>query len=336
MQDSLLLDEVDLAVFHALEIAPRATWAAVGQAVGIDPVTALRRWAALEEANLAWVTAYPLLARGTTAMILEIECTANCVRSVAAVVARSAFAMSVDIVSGSSDILVLAGASTGRALNDFVLSQLPLIPGVMKVTSHPVVAVHVDSGLAAEGALGRGSRKSLPTHRRETLVPSASPVDDLDWALCLQLSRDGRTSVAALARAVNASEATVKRRLSKLSSDGALHVRAVLAPAASPQAVLVWLGLRVPPGDVGAAVSSVGRMPGVKFAGLVAGSHNLQVKLVLSHIAVLEAFESRIHRNNPQIHVATRMVVLESVRHIARIFDQKGFPAETVSIDIRS
>ena len=336
MQDSDAIDEVDLAIFHALEIAPRATWAAVGQAVGIDPVTAARRWTALEEANLAWVTSYPLLARETTAMLVEIHCSAHCVRSVAAVVARCSLAMSVDIVSGTSDILVLAGGASARVLRDFVLSRLPVIEGVLRVTTHPIVAVHVDSGLVAEGSLTQSSRQTLPAHRRGTLVPTALPADDLDWALCLELSRHGRMSVAALSRAAGATEPTVKRRLSKLTSDGALHLRAVLAPAAAPQQVVVWLRLQVPPDEVAASVSAIARMTGVKFVALVAGPDNLEVQVVLSNIAVLEALESRIHRNHPHIRISNRTVVLEHVRHIARVFDERGLASETVSIDIRS
>ncbi|MET7782244.1 AsnC family protein [Streptomyces mirabilis] len=54
-----LVDETDLALVHALQIAPRAPWTAVGQALGIDPMTAARRWARLTGTGCAWVTCYP-------------------------------------------------------------------------------------------------------------------------------------------------------------------------------------------------------------------------------------------------------------------------------------
>lgn len=336
VQDSITLDETDLAIFHALELAPRASWAAVGQAVGVDAVTAARRWSVLEEAELAWVTAYPLLTRETVAMFLEIECESSCVRSVAAVIARCPHAVSVDIVSGGSDIFMMAGATDRRALSTFVLSILPQVEGVKKVTSHPVVAVHVDSGLVGAGSLGRDAREMLPTDKRGSLVPSTSPADDLDWALSAQLSRNGRQSIAALSRSTGASETTVKRRLSKLTSDGALHLRAVMAPGAIANHVPVWLGLQVIPGEIADALSTIGRLPGVKFAGLVAGPDNLQVKAVLPHIAMLEAFEARLHRGNPRIHIAKRMVVLEPVRHVSRVFDHRGRVSATVLVDIRT
>ncbi|MFZ8477751.1 AsnC family protein, partial [Staphylococcus aureus] len=43
MQELKTLDEIDLAIFHVLEISPRAPWTTVGAAVGIDAVTAARR-----------------------------------------------------------------------------------------------------------------------------------------------------------------------------------------------------------------------------------------------------------------------------------------------------
>lgn len=335
MHDSHLLDELDLAIFHAVELSPRASWATIGAAVDVDPVTVARRWDALEADGLAWVMSYPLLTRETTGAFIEIECRADAVRSVAAMVARDPHAVFVDIVSGSSDIFVLAGAMSTAALSEFVLCKVPTIPGVKKVSSQPIVAIHVESGFMASGSLERGSLELFPMEKRGTLMPSSGRVDDLDWALCLEMSRDGRMPVAALARATGASESTVKRRLSKLFADGALQCRAKLAPAAFSSKAIVWLGIQVPPADVPDTVRAIARLAGVKSVSLVAGPNNLLAKVVLPHIAVLEAFESRIHQSNPNLWIVNRMVVLETVRLMSRIMDRNGRATETVSIDIR-
>ncbi|MFF2513469.1 Lrp/AsnC family transcriptional regulator [Streptomyces sp. NPDC058086] len=46
------LDELDRGVVHALQIHPRAPWTLVGEVLGVNPVTAARRWHRLEEAGL--------------------------------------------------------------------------------------------------------------------------------------------------------------------------------------------------------------------------------------------------------------------------------------------
>ena len=332
----MLPDETDLAIFHAVELAPRASWAAVGAAVGVDPVTAARRWDAMQEADLAWVTCYPLLTREMAAAFLQIQCTVACVRAVAAIIAELPNAMTVEIVSGSSDIFMVACAKSQQDLSELILESLPRIPGVEKILSQPTVATHLDRGLAAAGSLEPGSRSRLPAANRSTLVPSTGRIDDLDWAICLELARDGRSSIAALARAVAASESSVRRRVSQLTSGGALHVRAALAPAALPTSAIVWVSLRVPAGDVGEAVSRITRLAETTYLGLSAGPTNMQVRVALPHLAALEAFETRIHQINPRIDIDGRMVVLEIVRYASRTFDKSGRVTGTVSNDIRS
>jgi len=328
-------DEIDLAIFHALEISPRASWTRVGAAVGIDPATAARRWEAMRESGRAYVTSYPLLTRETNAAFISVRCGADRVRSVATAIAEDAHAVYVDIVSGGSDILVLAGAASSAALAAFVLDRLPAIAGVDAVVPQPVVAVHVESGFAAPGVLPRGARELLKGDRRGTLRPSVGRVDDLDWLICLELSRDGRASVADIARATGASSSTVARRLSRLVTEGALRVRAKLVPSARPRSPVVWLGMRVPPAAVSETVRDIARLTGVNNVSLVAGAHNLLTKVTLPHLAALEAFEAKIHQSNPDILVASRRVVLEQVRHLSRIFDARGDVAKIVSIDHR-
>ena len=54
-QDSV--DELDLMLINALQLAPRASWNAIGSVLAVDPVTAARRWERLQSTGLAWVTA---------------------------------------------------------------------------------------------------------------------------------------------------------------------------------------------------------------------------------------------------------------------------------------
>ncbi|SIR93775.1 Lrp/AsnC family transcriptional regulator [Microbacterium sp. RURRCA19A] len=335
MQKSTVPDEIDLAIFHALELAPRASWTTVGAAVGIDAATAARRWEAMRAANRAYITSYPLFTREGRGAFVEIACRADRVRDVASRVARDSHALRVDIVSGRSSIFVVTVATSAAGLNSFILDRLPRIPNVERVVAHPVVAVHAEGGFAAAGALSRSARRILPKPRRGTIVPSAVPVDDLDWRICVELARDGRASIAQLSRTTGAPPSTVARRLRRLDAEGALRVRALLAPSASVGGVLVWLGVRVPPVGVSEVVRTIARFAGVISVSLVAGDYNLFVEVALPHLAALEPFEASVQRADPEIRIVARMVVLHHVRQLSRIFDAQGDVAEIASIDLR-
>lgn len=114
-----------------------------------------------------------------------------------------------------------------------------------------------------------------------------------------------------------------------------MHLRAGLAPSASPQGALVWLSIRVPPADVSVTVRDIGRLAGVTSVSLVAGAYNLLVKVALPHLAALEIFEATIQQADPGIRIVSRRVVLDQVRSVSRIFDVRGDAVKIVSIDLR-
>ncbi|MFG2472878.1 hypothetical protein ACGFXB_46870 [Streptomyces canus] len=60
---------------HALQIRPRAPWTLVGEGLAVNPVTAARRWHRMENAGLAWVTAYPRLTNSRIVVtgIVEVD-----------------------------------------------------------------------------------------------------------------------------------------------------------------------------------------------------------------------------------------------------------------------
>ncbi|RIQ20438.1 AsnC family protein [Jiangella rhizosphaerae] len=70
------LDEADLALRHAVQLAPRAPWQRIGLVLGVDPVTAARRWARLSESGAAWFALHPAL-DGLTFAFVEVGCAAS-------------------------------------------------------------------------------------------------------------------------------------------------------------------------------------------------------------------------------------------------------------------
>jgi DNA-binding Lrp family transcriptional regulator len=336
MREFVGIDEVDLAIVHVIEHAPRAPWAVVGSLVGIDASTAARRWERLERTGTAWVTCYPAVLRTQATALVELGCAARSAVSVAAQVARDPRAQFVDVTTGGADILVTVVAENFRALTAYVLAELRAIDGVTSVRTHPVLAVHAEGNLVGAGSLEKVALRQLPTPEHGELASAADVVDELDWELCLALSRDGRASLSSLRRALGASEATVRRRMAKLTRIGALRMMVELATAQTAHPLTVWYAARIGGHALPAAVAAVAAMPNVKAVTSVAGPANLVFKATFADLARINAFEARLAELAPGVSVTDRKVVLRPVRLMSRLLDADGHAREVVSVDIRA
>ena len=336
MSNSVSIDEIDRAIVHAVERSPRASWKTLGAAVGVDAATVARRWMRLEDSGIAWATCYPLLTQDATSALVELKCQTGALQQVAATVARDPQAQFVDIVSGRSDILITAISVGQRALARYVLARLPAIPGVQEVSTQPIISVDFEGGYAAAGSLERSSLALLPTPEHGRLVRSSTPVDDLDWALCVHLSRDARQSVTALSNAIGASESTIKRRLARLTDEGTLRMMVEFAPDVAGNDTLVWLSARIPPPERRRALQEISLIPNVKAIVSTAGPDNLVVKTALRNIAALEGFEARLTDINASLSITDRKVVLQPIRLMSRLVNESGRATEAVSIDVRN
>ena len=103
---------------HALQIHPRAPWTLVGDVLGVNPVTAARRWHRLEDAGLAWVTAYPRLsdARIVVTAVVEIDTEPGVGEEVAEALAADPAVANVKLTAGSRD-LVADRADRGTSMS---------------------------------------------------------------------------------------------------------------------------------------------------------------------------------------------------------------------------
>ncbi len=336
MRVSVGIDELDLAIFHVIEHAPRAPWAVVGALVGVDASTAARRWQRLESTGAAWVTCYPALLRSQAIALVELGCPAHAVARAAAEVAQHPWAQFVDITTGAADILATVVADSFHALSSHVLERLSLIDGVTSVRTHPVLAVHSEGNLVGAGSLDKATLRRLPAPEHGQLASVVDGVDDLDWELCLALSRDGRASVSSLGRDLGASEATVRRRVAKLTRIGALRMMVELASAHTAHPVTAWYSARVPPTALTGAAEAIAAMPTIKAVTSVAGPANLVFKATFQDLGHVNRFDAILAQAAPEVSVTDRKLVLRPVRLMSRLLDATGHARQVVSVDIRS
>ena len=102
------LDELDYLLITALQTSPRAEWAQIGKALGVDASTAARRWNRLTEAGNAWLSCYTVAVGAVVPIIafIEVDCAAGALHEVAAEIADDPHLITIEHVTGARDLLL--------------------------------------------------------------------------------------------------------------------------------------------------------------------------------------------------------------------------------------
>ncbi|WHX15635.1 Lrp/AsnC family transcriptional regulator [Streptomyces malaysiensis subsp. malaysiensis] len=236
MKFSADLDETDLALVNALQTAPRASWALVGRALGISPVTAARRWKRLTKAGLAWVTAYGggFIARHHVEAFVEVDCVPSQLSSVVAGLVEQPQVASVEHTSGQQDLLLTVLVSDLAALSRLLTDVIGRLDGVLATRSQIVTELLTEGSRWDLRALDRDQRQIMHDGRDDLAVqePDPTPAPE-DIPLMLALGRDGRLGYQELAQRTGMGESTARRRTSRLLRAGVLVPRCEIAHSRS-------------------------------------------------------------------------------------------------------
>ncbi|RFC70816.1 Lrp/AsnC family transcriptional regulator [Streptomyces sp. AcE210] len=322
------LDELDRGVVHALQVHPRASWALVGEVLGVDPVTAARRWRRLEQAGLAWVTAYPRLtdARIVVTGVIEVDTEPGAAEDVARALADDPAVPNVKLTAGGRDVVASVQTRTLDELSRLSGSLFRPIPGVRATRTH------VSTGLPTEGSRWRlRSLDAAQTGRLEQEARPPAPTgstaparwDSLDARLLELLSVDGRMSLRDLSAASGAPLTTVRRRVASLLASRLL-LRCDLARPLSGWPLSAVYFASVPGQYLEETSRVLSQVPEVRSCAITAGPHNLVVDVWLRTLHDVHTFEAHLSRRLPRLTVADRSVVLRTVKHMGRLLDRGG------------
>ncbi|GCB52466.1 Lrp/AsnC family transcriptional regulator [Streptomyces sp. NL15-2K] len=322
------LDELDRGVVHALQIHPRAPWTLVGEVLGVNPVTAARRWHRLEEAGLAWVTAYPRVSntRIVVTGVIEVDTEPGSAEDVAGAFAADPAVPNIKLTAGGRDLVVNVQA---RGLDELARRTTLLFqrtPGIRATRTH------VSTGIPTEGSRWRlRSLDEAQSARFEAALPPAglpAPAaeagwDELDAGLLELLSTDGRMALRELATRTGASLTTVRRRLQSLLASR-LVLRCDLARPLSGWPLSAVYFASVPGQYVEETSRALAGVREVRSCAITAGPHNLVIDVWLRELHDVHAFEAHLSRKLPRLTVADRSVVLRTVKHMGRLLDHDG------------
>ncbi|UQA97674.1 Lrp/AsnC family transcriptional regulator [Streptomyces halobius] len=340
MQDpAKLLSEDDLALIHALQLHPRASWTELGRALGVDPVTVSRRWSRLSARGEAWVgvSPGPHLFEQVCVAFIEIDCAVGSPATVVRTLSRHPHTLTIERAAGAHDLLATVATRDLPAMSRYTLDVLPSVPGVSAVRARIVTHMFAEGGRWRIAALASGQRAQLSADA-ETPPTNRGPrqITPSDRAIIARLVRDGRASYQALAAALGTSASTVKRRIDQLTRLGLLRFRCDFARPLGGWPVAVTFWAQVPPLDLPDIGHSLIRLPETRNCAAVSGTQNLILQASLHSVADVLRFETHLATTHPSLDIAERVITLRHEKLLGHILDPHARSVGVVPLDVWS
>ncbi|MFJ8363572.1 Lrp/AsnC family transcriptional regulator [Streptomyces sp. NPDC093984] len=335
MQDSFILDEADLSLINVMQIAPRATWTEVGKVLGVNAVTATRRWERLSAHGVAWVTAYPNLSWWTEhncLAFIEVDCEPSARQQVVDTLAHVPQVASVSQLAGGRDLFLVTLFTDLQALSRFVLDHVSRLPGVRATRTHTATHFYSEGNKWRLQALSPDQRAHLTRHAPHSPArDDAFPASGRD--VLLALGPDGRRTVADLAHLTSNTVSTTRRRLERLIRSGLASFRCEVSDVISGWPVSAYFWARVPPRDLDKIAQSLLTLPEIRMCAAITGTDNLLVIVWLRSLGDSQRLETKIAERIPTLTLVERAIVLRFTKRMGRLLDGQGRSTGAVPID---
>jgi Lrp/AsnC family transcriptional regulator for asnA, asnC and gidA len=104
------------------------------------------------------------------------------------------------------------------------------------------------------------------------------PVDEVDREIIRLLQRDGRTSNTDIARALDVTETTIRKRIARLIDEDLVNVVAVPTPRAVGMTLSAIIGISVQLPNLQAVSERLVAYPEVRYVGIAAGRYDIIVE----------------------------------------------------------
>lgn len=334
VHESNMLSELDLALVSAMQIAPRATWPDLAQALGCSAATASRHWHQLEESGAAWVTAAMWSVRCLA--FVDVHCTQEHSSSVAETLARDPHTMTVEVMASSSDLFVVVVTRDLHELSQYILERVQIIPGVRETTTRISTRLYRNS---SDWRLDSLSREDISQLRGNSAAAQGfrpdnlGIIDETDRAILLELGLDGRASYAAIAEHAGISEVTARRRTARLLRTGVAGLRTEIAAPLAGWPVSAVLHIDAPTQHLQDAAHAIARQPRVRMCSTVASAPCLIAEVWLRSVEEIHEFEGRLVADVPSMRVVSRSIVLRTVLRHGRMIRSDGRAGQAIATD---
>ncbi|MEB3369651.1 Lrp/AsnC family transcriptional regulator [Saccharopolyspora mangrovi] len=318
------LAEEDLALIHALQIAPRVSWAEAARVLDSSPTALAARWQRLRAAGLAWVTVHS--GEQSHDVVAFVDLRVDPAHRAEAIerISRDPRAASVEETAGGRDLVLTVIVPDYDSLAAFTLDELPTTPGVRAVNTHVATKVHRQGADWRLDALDREQQLAVRDAARHAETPAPGRIPDSYWPVVQRLAQDGRQNAAEIARALGRDPATVRRQVARLLATDALAFRCEVAGLRSRWPIVCTWFAQVPMTELDHTVRSLSTLPELRLLVSTAGQSNLMFLLWARSSGDLMRIERSVNEKLPWLRLSESVLTLRTRKRMGWILDRHG------------
>ncbi|MFR0357247.1 Lrp/AsnC family transcriptional regulator [Streptomyces sediminimaris] len=274
-----------MRIIRALQIAPRASFAAMAAALGLTESAVNRRYRRLRADGVVRVAGVVNPgALGQSRWLVRLRCRPGSVAAIAEALARRDDVNWVALSAAGYEITCATQSRTREQRENLLGQRLPRTAAVLDINAFAVLRQFMGGRghywAALEGVLSPEQEAMLGSDGppfTESPVVTRDPVHltTEDERILDALAADGRASLVDLAAAADSTPGRVSRRLHTLLLRRVVHIDVEIAAAALGYHARANLWLRVHPSAVKEVGRALAREPEIAFAAAVSGPFNL-------------------------------------------------------------
>jgi DNA-binding Lrp family transcriptional regulator len=324
------LDEEDLQLINALQIAPRAPWTHLGEVLDRHPTSLAARWDRLTASGAAWVNAHPLGdPQQMTLSFHDVQCDPARRQKVVAALAALPDVFTIEECYRNRDMMLTVLTPTTTWLVDSLYPQLDRIPGLIRYQSSFCTKLHYGAANWQLGTLSPAQQRKL----RELAAPAMQyhgPLPASYADIIRQLARNGRATAAEIAEATGLHPATARRQLQRILNSRTMTFRCEVAqgPAGYP-IICEWTG-KLPAGDHAEAARVLAGFGGLRLCVSTTGDTNFMFMMWLRSAAEIMAVERAAEELIPRLDLVESVVIARVPKRVGWMLNADGTAAGDV------
>lgn len=320
----LELTHDDLELVHALQIAPRLSWAQLGKVLERHPSTLSERWTRLQSHRLAWTVGHlggrPQM---NCTALLDVEVDPLLMNSALRELCRIPQVNSVDSASRHADFRLTCIAPDWLTMTRQVLPQLWTVAGVWRIKTSLCTHVY---------ASGDQWRLDVLSPRQEEQLRSLAPVPQLAtgaipdalWPCLEVLQANGRATARDIANATGQHPATAARLLNAALSAGMVFIRCEVASDYSGSPLWVQWLTKSPPGMEDRIAQYLKTFRSLRLCAATTGEANLVFNMQLREPSEIASIERKLVAQFPQLQILETCVGTRSYKRMGWLLDPDG------------
>ncbi|TDC79822.1 Lrp/AsnC family transcriptional regulator [Streptomyces hainanensis] len=316
-----MFDAMDFAIFNALQISPRISWARLGQILMIDPSTLSRRWSRVTRERRAWSSCFHAVndrMEDLATAVVEIRCRPGSRERVIGLLSHEAPVVSIHCTSGARDLVLTVSLPNRIAVDRYVDQVIGPVPGVRRMeTSYVRHFFKAGSDWRPQALTAAQARAVAATLPSAAVDPRPNPgLLELIGAI----GDDVRRPLSELQRRVGRSLSAVSRGMDTLLVASWVNWRIDFSHELGGwEELMLWLD--VPQSELDDVAATLRRFPQLRWCSSLTGTANLIATVCVRDLTELDEIEGRLAERFPAARVTDRCLVPRIAKRMGHVID---------------